>query len=403
MTDTAPVPPATGPQPDRDQQPVPSLAQLTRPRGPQGPAAVLTDRILVHTSGDNALKLARYLPAGSSGLVLSGKKAHETARALRNARYSEPVLIDPGAYATVEATPERPFALDDDGMFTFGLEVILKAQLSSGAVAAMTPTGYLHAGDTDSLKAAALEVERLNRDDVILALPLDAAWLTGDHIKSLIAILSRLDAPKALMLGSQFDPMQRYKTVNTVTNLRHLCGEAGHIAPLRTDLTGFDALCHGAFTASIGTGGSLRHIVPFGQRPRSGNVDDQSPSVLYGDVMTFYRGSKIAQRFANQVPPTCPDCDGRALDTFLRKADATAAHLHGLHTWNTWADQMRREATLGDRATWWRNKCRLAEVECEAINLRIAQDGAFAPSETVSVWADLPAWPTVPSATDSRR
>jgi hypothetical protein len=411
MTDTAPIPPAippaissaaaTPPTVER-HDPGAQLAQLTKPRSPRGPAAILTDRVLVHATGDNALNLAASLPPGS-GLVLSGKKAHETARALRAAQYRQPMLIDPSSYETDAATPERPFAIKDDGMFTVSLEEMLNAQLSSGAVAALTPTGYLHAGDTDSLKAAAKQVEQLHRDDVILTLPLDVAWLTGDHIASLIAILARLDAPKAVLLAAQFDPMERYKTEKTVKNLRRLCGEAGDLAHLRTDLTGFDALCHGAFTASIGTGGSQRHIVPVGQRRRSGNVDDQSPSVLYGDLMTFYRGSKIAQRFANHVAPSCADCNGLRLDGFLGKSESTAAHLHGIHTWSLWADQMRAQATLGDRATWWRNKCRLAKVESDAVNLRIGQDGAFAPSGTVIAWSELPPWATAPIAPRNSR
>jgi hypothetical protein len=383
MTDTTPVPKTA-------QHGAPSLSTLLGPRKPPGTAGQLTDRILVHASGDNALKLAEHLPA-ASGLVLSGKKAHDAARALRAAAYGDPILIDPGTYVTAEATPERPFALNDDGMFPISLEDVLNAQLNSGAVAALTPTGYLHAGDTKALKAAIRQVAQLDRQDVILTLPLDAAWLTGDHIDTLIAVLARLDVPKAVLLASQFDPMTRYNTIRTVKNLRRLLAEAGHVAPLRTDTTGFDALAHGAFTTSIGTGGSLRHIVPFGQRPRSSKVNDQSPSVLYAEVLTFYRGSTIAQRYANHFPPTCQAC-GRSLDTYLRRADSTDAHVHGLHTWGRWADEMRRQATLGDRAIWWRNSCRLAVAESDAINLRIGQDGAFSPSETVSVWADLPAW-----------
>lgn len=45
-----------------------------------------------------------------------------------------------------------------------------------------------------------------------------------------------------------------------VTNLRRLVGDVEHVAVLRTDLTGFDVMSHGAFATSIGAVGSLRLV-----------------------------------------------------------------------------------------------------------------------------------------------
>ncbi|MGC4938253.1 hypothetical protein [Kribbella sp. DT2] len=384
MTDNAP--PLPGPNPASS---VVSRSQQG-PSAPLGAAAALTDRILVHAAGATGISIAGALPPGSSGLVLTGKKATESSRTLHRYLFGQPVLIDPEGYLDAAATPEAPFVLPGEGLFPVGFDEVLQGQLDAGATAALTPTGYLFAGDTDALKAAINGVSALGRSDTILSLPLDVAWFNGDHIESLLAILSRFEGAKAVFLGGQFDPMQRYKAA--VTNLRRLVSEAGHIAVLRTDLTAFDVMSHGAFAASIGTGGSLRHVIPFGQKPRS-SKNDQSPSVLYGELKSFHKGSTLAERFANHYPPSCARCDSRGLDTFLKKADAPAAHLHGIHTWSDWAAEMRQQASLDDRAIWWRNESLLAEAEAEIVSARIEQDGAFAASATLGAWANLPTWP----------
>ncbi|SMD27629.1 hypothetical protein [Kibdelosporangium aridum] len=163
-----------------------------------------------------------------------------------------------------------------------------------GACVALTPTGYLQAGDSDALRAAVRAAREIGRDDVLFSAPLDIGWFLNDHIDHLIAVLATLPLPKAVFLGGQFDPMDRYR--DGVPNLRRVVAEAGDIAVFRTDLTGFDAMSQGAFATSIGSGGSLRHIIPFGQIRRSNNKDE-SPSVLYGDLMTFYKGSTLADKF----------------------------------------------------------------------------------------------------------
>jgi hypothetical protein len=60
---------------------------------------------------------------------------------------------------------------------------------------------------------------------VLFSVPLDIAWLKNEHIGLLIAVLSRLDIPKAIFLGSQFDPLDRYK--HAVMNLRRLVPRRG--------------------------------------------------------------------------------------------------------------------------------------------------------------------------------
>lgn len=376
-----------------------ALAASPAPLAPPGAAAALTDRILVHAAWDTARALRPILPTQGSGLVLRGAKRLTGCRELRDTGYDGVVLTDPEGYAQAAATEENPFVLgdpDENTLFTPSLDEVLDWQRQAGATVALTPTGYLHAGDGAALKAAATTVAGLDRDDVLFSVPLDIAWFTAEHIGLLIAVLSRLATPKAVFLGAQFDPLERYKAA--AMNLRRLEAEAGHIAVLRTDLTGIDALCHGAFAASIGTGGSLRHIVPAGQPPRSGK-NDPSPSVLYAPVMTFFKGSTLAERYANDPPPTCPcrTCHGRALDTFLSTDDSDAAHAHNILTWTEWVTVLRAQPTLADRAALWRRYCHDAVQQCEILNTALGQDGAFTAPTALAAWATLPAWPSATS------
>lgn len=399
MTDTPLDPPVPQPRPSNNRtdprQAAPlTLATLPAPTAPPGPAGSLTDRVLVHTSWDTGQNLLKVLSPQASGLVLRGSKAGTGVHQLRKNRFDGVLIIDPEGYTQAAATAEAPFVLPQDQLFETTLDDILQGQRTCGATVTLTPTGYLRAGDSDALKAAANTVATLERDDVLFSVPIDIAWLTNDHIGQLIAVLARLAAPKAVLLGGQFDPLDRYQTA--VANLRRLVTEAGHVAVFRTDLTGFDALTHGAFAASIGTGGSLRHVIPFGEQRRA-NTMDQSPSVLFPDVMAFFKGSTLATRFANARPPACSclACQGRRLDTFLSRTDSEAAHAHGICTWIEWITDMLAQPTLADRAQWWRNRCAAAVAHYDNVNAQLDQPDAFKPPKALESWADLPTWPSV--------
>lgn len=396
MTDTSSTLPVPEPRPsseppDPREVALRELAARAIPKTPPGVVGRLVDQVLVHTSWDAGRNLIADLPDGVGGIVLRGTKNGTGTRALAKARFPGEVVLDSEAHAAAAATVEAPFVLPSDGgLFGLSLDQVLDSQRQAGATVGLTPTGYLRAGDGDPLKAAADVVAKLDRDDFLLGLPLDVAWFNNDNIGLLIAVLKRLDVPKAVFLGGQFDPMDKYKS--GVLNLRRLLAEGGDIAVLRTDLTAFDAMTHGAFAASIGTGGSLRHIIPYGERAFSANKDDQSPSVLYGDLMTFFKGKTLAERFANDPPPTCSDCGGRPLDEFTKRSDRTAAHAHGLHTWGGWVDEMKAHTSLAARASWWKDRCAAAVAQCDIVNSQINQEGAFEAPAPLKAWADLPAW-----------
>jgi hypothetical protein len=384
-----------------------ALASQPAPSTPPGAVAVLANRVLLHTSWDTCRKLLPVLPDEIGGLVLQGVRAGTGIKELRKAGFARKIVIDRRGYALANATEDDPFVLHrEDQLFDLTLEQDLQSQRDAGADVALTPTGYLPAGDSDALRAAIHGVAALDRDDVVFSVPLGVAWFTDEHISHLIAELSRLTVPKAVFLGGQFDPMKQYKAA--VVNLRRLVAEAGDVAVFRTDLTGFDAMSHGAFATAIGSGSGLRHVVPFGQAPQIGKQDDDdSPSLLFGELMSFHRGSTLQDRFGNTRPPvcTCRACgpEGRALNTFLHNSDSVAAHQHTLCTWAPWITDLLAQPTLRDRAVWWRNRCIGAIMHADAFNTQIKQPGAFTAPETLQAWAELPAWLSADQPTTRRR
>ncbi|WP_051385827.1 hypothetical protein [Actinokineospora inagensis] len=399
MTDNTPRADVPAPRPPTDSTDITALARCPGPVAPGGAVAALTDQVLVHASYEAGARLLPSLPPSAPGLVLGGVMALRGVRKLRDGGYRGILIADPEGYKKAEATPDVPFVLPEgDGLFSVSLDDVLRQQRESGASVAMTPTGYLHVGESEPLKAAVAQVAVLDRDDVLLSVPIDAAWLKDEHFPQLLAILSRTQAPKVVFLGGQGDPVASHKSA--VPNLRRLVSEGGHVGVFRTDLTALDAMCHGAFVASIGTGGSHRHIVSPGE-PSRARAQDPSPSVLYPALMSFHKGSLLAERFANTPPPTCDcvSCLGRGLDGFLGREDTVAAHAHGVHVWSEWCEEMRSCASLADRTWWWKHRCEVAVEARMAVNELIEIPDAFKVSRPLRAWAQLPPWPSGPRPT----
>ena len=163
MTDITAVPaptPEPDPSGDRDTQREAALQALRRqpaPSVPAGAAAVLADRILLHTSWDTAHDLLLVLPEQVGGLVLRGAKAAAGIRDLRTCGFDRPLVLDPEGYGHAAVTEDAPFVVDPDGqnaLIPLSLDDVLQGQRNCGASIASTPTGYLYAGDSDALRSA---------------------------------------------------------------------------------------------------------------------------------------------------------------------------------------------------------------------------------------------------------
>lgn len=383
-----------------------ALAERRSLAVPKGAAAALADRVLVYLRPDKARVVLPYLDSGRSGMIMAGANPAVGMEFLREAGAEFPRLIDPACYETYTATAAAPFALPGGELDQPTLAEALDRQLRAGATAALTPTGYVPAGATDVLRAAARQFAQLERDDAIFVAPLDVSLLDGPYIARTTAILADLGRPVILVLGRQFDPISQSSKI--IPNLRVLAAEVP-LMPARTDFNALDLVAHGAFGAAIGTGGRLRHTVdpaerPMSYRPAKGQPPDQSPSVLVPELACWLRGSKITDLFGAR-PSLAPRCDcrrcgGRRLTGFLRREHQDHAIAHAVAVWSRWAADLLDQDTLRGRAEYWRNLCRDAVGAHAVISAQLGLDERdfLKPQAPLTVWAELPAWPAVISA-----
>jgi hypothetical protein len=376
-----------------------TLADQPAPPATEGAVAALANRVLVYLRPDKVETVLPHLDSSRSGLILAGAKAGRGLRLQMESDFKGPVGIDPACYEKYTATCEAPFKLPENQLWATSLGDVLDDQLQAGVTVTFTPTGFISAGATDVLKAAAREVKQLGRSDVIFVVPMDVSLLGPSFIRQTIAILQDVGCPVALVLGRQFDPLDHSKQI--IPSLRDLAVSVP-LMPMRTDFNALDLIAHGAFAGAIGTGGSVRHTVDPAERPRSfqrkGQERDESPSVLVPDLVCWLRGSKIAKLFGarpNLVPCCdCQVCSGQRLNRFLRREHQHEAIAHGVAVWSRWAADLLAAPTMRERAQYWRNLCN-GSLQAHTMFLQQLQlmEG-LEPQMPIGVWATLPAWPT---------
>jgi hypothetical protein len=333
-------------------------------------------------------------------MVLAGaaQGPRRALKALMDRDVQFPVLIDPAAYEKVTATCEAPFSLPGAGELTAALDELLDAQIKAGAAAALSPTGFIPAGATDVLKAAARQFSQLGRTDSIFVAPLDVSLLGRGYFQQTAAILAGIGQPVALVLGGQGDPLTHSSHI--IPNLRSLVASVPLIA-MRTDFNGFDLIAHGAISAAIGTGGSVRHTVDPTEVTKAYNRN-QSPSVLVPELASFLKGSKIAEVFGarpNLAPRcSCAVCGSQRLTRFLRREDQNEAIAHGVAVWSGWAEDLISAATMRDRAQYWKNLCTGAVAHHAMFMKQLQRLDGLKPQAPLKRWSTLPAWITDVSA-----
>jgi hypothetical protein len=359
-------------------------------------APLLRGRVLVHENARYVPHARRALDGDLGGVVMTGDKADERAFALRvEAGYTGAVLIDTAAYKTYTANPDEPFLLPEDELFA-SVGTSLDFQKARGASAALTPTGYIAPADSKSLKAVVRAAEKIERADTVVSLPVDATWLTDEHVGQLIAACERIPHPKALVVVQQFDPLEHAREVPR--NLRRVVSGVENMMLLRTDLAALDAMAHGALCAGVGVDSSVRHAVPAGERPLPRNPrGPQYPNVLLPQLMRFKGAQALANRYANAAPMTCPCevCDGRGLDRFYRPDGVTRRESedHNLLTWTPWAAELMAVPAGERRKAWWRDKCAAAleryPLENQRLGLSAGSSAGFVPPAPLKAWATL--------------
>jgi hypothetical protein len=356
-------------------------------------ARAVADRILMIDRPQFVRQVPGFLDTSHGGLVLCGPAAPAGTLGVRDGGYTGVLLEDTAPYEREVATAEEPFSLPaDDLLFGADLDSALQMQIDRGATVAVTPSRYVQAGDSGALKAIMKAAEAVKRDDVIVIMPVALAWLRKESRAQLTAVLRRIPHPVALSLGGQYDPLKAF--AKAPEHLRDLLLEVPGIGLWRTDLAGFDALAYGGAFAAIGAGGSLRHLVPAGERPESEKPFAHYPSVLVPDLLRFSNGDRLADIYADVIPPRChcTVCGGGFLKSFNSRTHEVRAqaHAHNAATWNSWLPDLFAHERPGDRQQWWRNRCEGAVAAHLTENARIKQAGRFKPPPALKKWAELP-------------
>uniref|UniRef100_A0AAU2VKY7 Uncharacterized protein n=1 Tax=Streptomyces sp. NBC_00008 TaxID=2903610 RepID=A0AAU2VKY7_9ACTN len=383
--------------PDPRQQP-PAARTLDRT---VAAVPLLQGRVLLHENAINIPRPRHALDDDLSGVVMTGPKADARAFQLRTAAgYKGTLLIDSAPYATHTATAEEPFMAPPDELFA-SVDDSLTFQKARGASAALTPTGYIPPASSRALKAVMREANRIERADTLVSLPIDVTWLNRENIGQLIAVCSKIDHPKAVILFRQFDPLEQTKDVPA--NLRSLFTEVEHMSLLRTDLAALDVMAHGALCAGIGVQSSLRHAIPPDEKARTGKRGGGPtyPHALMPELMCFKGAESLSKLYANVDPATCDcdECDGRGLDRFALPDGETRreADNHTLLIWSSWVSEMASYRVGNERKTWWRNKCATAvdryALENQRIGLGAHPKSGFQEPPPLKAWATLPVTP----------
>lgn len=369
-------------------------------RRPVGTPGLLIDRVLVQTSAGAPLEaILPHVDQRTSGLVLSrGRmtnrdKLRELITRLPERGFDAPVVFDPEGYRHHTATVSAPFHFGDEGIFPDTLEENLSSQRSLGVDVAQTPTGLIGIDNIDALESAVEQANQLARDDFTFTAPLDAAILDDADLTARIwQVLNALTAPVSLILASQFDPFDT-NAESRITAVRSFAAGPADVAAFRTDFNAFDLLCHGGFAGAIGTGGSMRHATGPGEQPFSADPKDESPSVLYERLACWWRGSKIARVHGRSPVPVCncAVCDGRRLDRFLTRQDSNEARAHGVLIWQGWVELLVGQATMTDRAAFWKTFCQGRIDEHMMLSEQLRRAKPLAVRSAFKAWAKLPA------------
>lgn len=376
----------------------PTEQPLPDPVGPpdQEVPPALAGRMLLQIKSMRVKRLLKRVSPLLSGVVLTGEGALGAAVKMRRGEdfdepYSGVLLVDEARYSHTAATEEQPFpGVPDAGEQLFGdpFQDLLDQQLSV-ADAALTPTGYLFPEASGALRAAASRVAALDDPRVVFTVPIDAGWLRPEPLKQLAAVLADVPGAKAIVLGGQMDPLGGFP--KAVTGLVELLHQVPNCGLLRTDLAAFGALAWGAGFSAFGADSSMRHTVPPPE-PTKTSHPTNSPHVLFPELMGWFLGRPLADKFGAEPAPACgcSECAGAEIDRFTGMELQIEAAQHNTAVLMQWLQELAAVPTAG-RPQWWQDRCRWAVSRYEVWNGLLDQPKAFTPQTQLTSWAKFPA------------
>lgn len=321
---------------DNDNLPGAVAATPIRPIEAGDADTLVTDRPW-HVTGENYADASALVRPGYSGVFLTGKTAEAHARAMRPKYPTTPMIVEPLALTGYHANEDAPFAdTDPAGLFDthLPLEAMLDRQRLAGQPIAFTPTGQIDAGDSETLKAVVEAANDLDRNDVLVAVPLRANWMSEKTATDqVIKVLSRSKHPIALTLVDGNSPLGSVKRMKA--HRRVITETTAKILAYRIDLNGLDAIALGAASAAIGAYPTKRRLDPW-DKPGGGpkDRDTLSPQMLMPDMLRIVRSTEMRKTWFTNAAPIicfCAACGGAPIDR-LHESDLERAigHRHNV-------------------------------------------------------------------------
>ncbi|WP_068482636.1 hypothetical protein [Pseudoclavibacter helvolus] len=310
---------------------------------------LLTDRQF-HVVGRNMRGEAPLIQASIGGAILVGDDAAANVTSIRAAVPELPLLVEPRSLRKHLATDTRPFQLTAT---TLSGDLDQQRAYSDLAI---TPTGQIRPGDSDALKAALREANKLDRVDTMFAIPAYSGWLSNDqYVKQLIAVINRSVNPVLLAFIDGHNPVGSMKRARAY---RRIFQETTvPVVAHRADLVGIDALAHGAIASAIGSYPSTRRLNPFNHR--GGPISDpegMSPHMLLTDMLRIVRSVHMRREwFAGMAPIQCfcVICRGADVDRLYEdESERRIGHNHNVVSLDGLYSSYVGLSTSARRALW---------------------------------------------------
>ena len=175
----------------------------------------LRDRCLTVASPDNAIALVQHLDPKYGGIVFSSTGGISRGNAVKQMFPGLVIAADHRERGKEEksATPEEPIALPYlGGLFEDlapgdALDQFIEDQFHAGAHVGVIPGRVIHAEDSESLTAVVERANAVDRDDVIIRIPVNHTWFLQQNVRQLNGILGHSRHPIALSPADKRDPM----------------------------------------------------------------------------------------------------------------------------------------------------------------------------------------------------
>lgn len=299
----------------------------------------LRDKCLTVASPDDATAVVRHLDTKYGGIVFSSTGGIVRGHTIGQ-MFSGLVIAADYRERDKEAqpaTPQEPVALPTlaGGMLAAlppeeALEQFIVGQLDAGAHISVIPGRVIRAEDSASLKALIDRSNAVDRDDVVIRVPISYPWLREPNVKQLTGLLAQSKHPVALSPADKRDPMGNKGVPQGLRKVIDALGDM--IIIWKTDLAGIDALTRGGLAAAVGVVASLRHSSPPGGFGNKIDKRDRTPQVFLPQLLRYVRASYMHDEwFASTKPWTCNcrACCGRPVDRFTESPeDLREAAIH---------------------------------------------------------------------------